>query len=216
MKNSAMILVSALVAVSSAFVVGCAQPGKKTAIGAGAGAALGAGLGAIIGHQSGNKGKGAAIGAAAGALLGGTIGNRLDKQAQELAAIAETKRTEQGIITKLKSDITFSSGSSSVKPMAQSNIKQIAAIIAKYPEDVVQVIGHTDSTGSDATNQALSQKRAESVRQQMISGGVPSGSISAIGRGESQPILTNKTSNGRAGNRRVEIQISVDETKVKK
>ena len=165
MKKSIKLIVSCIVAVSSAYLVGCADAGKKTAIGAGAGAAVGAGLGMIIGHQSGNRGKGAAIGAALGGALGGGIGLRLDKQAAELARIAETKRTENGIITKLKSDITFASGSSNVK--AQQNIQQIAQIIAKYPENVVKVIGHTDSTGSDAFNQTLSQQRADSVRSIM-------------------------------------------------
>ncbi len=214
MKKSIKLIVSCIVAVSSAYLVGCADAGKKTAIGAGAGAAVGAGLGMIIGHQSGNRGKGAAIGAALGGAIGGGIGLRLDKQAAELARIAETKRTEHGIVTKLKSDITFASGSSNVK--AQQNIQQIAQIIAKYPEDVVQVIGHTDSTGSDAFNQTLSQKRAENVRSIMLANGVPAGSVTSVGMGEGQPIGSNKTSAGRSTNRRVEILISVDESKIPK
>ena len=186
MKKSIKLIVSCIVAVSSAYLVGCADAGKKTAIGAGAGAAVGAGLGMIIGHQSGNRGKGAAIGAALGGALGGGIGLRLDKQAAELARIAETKRTENGIITKLKSDITFASGSSNVK--AQQNIQQIAQIIAKYPENVVKVIGHTDSTGSDAFNQTLSQQRADSVMSIMTANGVPGNVISSVGMGEGQPL----------------------------
>ena len=214
MKKSIKLIVSCIVAVSSAYLVGCADAGKKTAIGAGAGAAVGAGLGMIIGHQSGNRGKGAAIGAALGGALGGGIGLRLDKQAAELARIAETKRTENGIITKLKSDITFASGSSNVK--AQQNIQQIAQIIAKYPENVVKVIGHTDSTGSDAFNQTLSQQRADSVMSIMTANGVPGNVISSVGMGEGQPLGSNKTSAGRSANRRVEIQISVDESKIPK
>src|SRR5688500_7423738 len=100
-----------LVSLAGLILVGCTQPGKRTAIGAGSGAAAGAGIGAILGHQSGNKGKGAAIGAAAGAAIGTIIGNRLDKQAQELERIAETKRTEDGIITKLKNDLLFDTAS---------------------------------------------------------------------------------------------------------
>lgn len=214
MKKSIKLILTCIVAVSSAYLVGCADAGKKTAIGAGAGAVVGAGLGMIIGHQSGNRGKGAAIGAALGAGIGGGIGLRLDKQAAELAQIAETKRTEHGIITKLKSDITFASGSANVK--AQQNIQKMAQIMAKYPENVIQVIGHTDSTGSDSFNQTLSQQRANSVKSIMAANGVPSNVISTVGMGEGQPLGSNKTTDGRATNRRVEILISVDESKVPK
>ncbi|UCF86120.1 MAG: hypothetical protein JSV50_10965, partial [Desulfobacteraceae bacterium] len=95
MKRTLAVVVCALVLVT----MGCTAPGKRTAIGAGTGAAVGAGVGAIIGHQSGEKGKGAAVGAVVGSLLGGGIGNYLDKQAKELEQIAETKRTEDSIIT---------------------------------------------------------------------------------------------------------------------
>ena len=89
-------------------LLGCESAGKKTAIGAGVGAAAGAAAGAIIGHQMGKRGKGAAIGAALGGGIGAAYGYELDKQAKELEKIAETKRTENGIITKLKGDILFS------------------------------------------------------------------------------------------------------------
>ncbi len=214
MKTVIKFLSCTAIAIGSFYMTGCADMGKKTAIGAGAGAAVGAGLGAIIGHQSGKRGEGAAIGAAVGGLLGGGAGAYLDKQAAELARIAETKRTEQGIVTKLKSDITFSSGSANVK--AQQNIQQIAQIIAKYPEDIVKVVGHTDSTGSDAFNQSLSQQRAQNVMQIMTANGVPAGSITAIGMGENAPIADNNSSTGRQQNRRVEIQITVDESKIQK
>src|SRR5689334_10797084 len=95
----------AIIALTITALAGCTTPGKDTAIGAGAGAAAGAGLGAIIGNQSGHAGSGALIGAAAGAVLGGAVGNHMDKQAKELAQIAETRRTDQGIITKMKGDI---------------------------------------------------------------------------------------------------------------
>ena len=141
-------------------LVNCESAGKKTAAGAGIGAATGAAVGAVIGHQSGQRGKGAAIGAVVGGMVGGGVGHHLDKQAKELEKVAETKRTENGIITKLKGDILFDSGSASLKPAAQDSISKISAIIVKYPENKITVMGHTDSQGNSVTNQNLSQARA--------------------------------------------------------
>lgn len=192
----------------------CATPGKRTAIGAGAGAAVGAGLGAIIGHQSGNGGTGALIGAALGGALGGTIGNRMDRQAQDLEKIAETRRTDEGIVTKLKSDILFETGKADLKKTA--DINQMGAILKKYPEDVLTVKGYTDSTGSAKINAPLSQRRADAVRTQLVAAGVPAASISTVGMGDAAPVGDNKTAAGRAMNRRVEIEITADPSKLPK
>lgn len=194
----------------------CTSPGKKTAVGAGVGAAAGAAVGAIIGHQSGNRGGGAAIGAVLGGALGGTIGNRLDKQAKELEKIAETKRTENGIITKLKSDILFDTNKSTLKGSATGNLSELSAILKKYPENVLTIKGYTDSTGSDKVNVPLSQQRADAVRQQLIAGGIPANTISTVGMGSQAPVGNNATAAGRSQNRRVEIEITVDESKVPK
>jgi hypothetical protein len=114
--------------------LGCSSAGKNTAVGAGVGAAAGAAIGAIVGHQSGDRGKGALIGAALGGGLGGLVGNRLDKQKKELEQIAETKRTENGLVSKLKSDILFDSGKAALKPTASQNLGKMAEIMKKYPE----------------------------------------------------------------------------------
>lgn len=210
MKRTLAVVVCTLVLAT----MGCTVPGKRTAIGAGTGAAFGAGVGAIIGHQSGEKGKGAAVGAVVGSLLGGGIGNYLDKQAKELEQIAETKRNEDSIITTLKNNILFDTGKANLKPEALESINQIADIIKKYPEDKIIVIGHTDNVGSDVLNQRLSEHRAQAVRLAMIGRGVPSGSIEQVGMGESNPIDSNDTEAGRARNRRVELQITIDESKL--
>jgi len=194
----------------------CESAGKNTAVGAGVGAAVGAGLGMVIGHQTGNRGKGAAIGAALGGGLGATVGLRMDKQAKELAKIAETKRTEHGLVAKLKSDILFDSGKAELKPAANANLAKMASIIKKYPENVLTIKGYTDSTGSPATNKALSESRATAVQQQLVAGGVPANTISVVGMGPEAPIGDNKTPAGRSANRRVEVEITVDETKVPK
>jgi outer membrane protein OmpA-like peptidoglycan-associated protein len=200
--------------LASIVMAGCATPGKRTAVGTGAGAAAGAGVGAIIGHQSGNKGKGAAIGAAAGAAIGGMIGNRLDKQAKELAQVAETKRTEDGIITKLKNDLLFDFGSADLRPQARENIVQISNILKQYPENRISIVGYTDNKGTDLYNQQLSERRARTVKLEMVSNGVPAASVEALGQGETNPIAPNDTEDGRSKNRRVELQITADPSKV--
>jgi outer membrane protein OmpA-like peptidoglycan-associated protein len=198
-----------------ATLTGCATPGKRTAIGGGTGAVVGAGLGAVIGHQSGKTGQGAVLGGVLGGLLGGGVGNYLDKQAKELSQLAETKRTENGIVTTLKNNLLFDTGKANLKPAAIDSINQISDIIKKYPEDKLIVVGFTDDVGTDANNQRLSEQRAQSVRLAMITRGVPAASIEPIGMGEANPVALNTTAEGRAQNRRVELQISIDETKVK-
>lgn len=200
----------------SVALASCGTAGKNTAIGTGVGVAAGAAVGAIIGHQSGNRGKGAALGAALGGALGGTVGYRMDKQAKELAKIAETKRTDQGIITKLKSDILFDTGKSELKPTAQNNLKQMAGILKKYPENVLTIKGYTDNTGSAAVNKKLSEERADSVKKVLVYNGVPGDTVSILGKGPESPIADNKSEAGRKQNRRVEVEITVDESKVPK
>lgn len=178
-----------------------------TAIGAVAGGALGAVLG---------KGKGAVIGAALGGGIGAYAGNRMDKQAKELEKIAETRRTDQGLITKLKGDILFDSGKSVLKADAKTNLSQMADIMKKYPENVLAINGYTDNTGSSKVNDELSKKRAEAVRSQLVASGLPASVISTNGMGSANPIATNDTSSGRQQNRRVEVEITVDESKLPK
>jgi len=196
------------------FLSSCASDQKNTAKGVGIGAAAGAVAGAIIGHQTGNQAQGALIGGALGAGLGGYVGHRMDKQAKELEKIAETKRTDNGLITKLKSDILFDTGKADLKPAAQENLKKMAEIMKKYPENVLTIKGYTDSTGSAALNKTLSQKRADAVKAQLVASGLPSETISTLGEGPNSPIGDNKTEAGRKQNRRVEVEVTVDESKV--
>ena len=181
---------------------GCASPGKRTAVGAGAGAIGGAGIGAIIGG-----GKGAAIGAAIGAGAGGLIGNRLDKQAQELAEVAETKRTADGILVNLKNDLLFETGKATLTPEANTQLTELGAILVKYPNNQVTVAGHTDDVGSTAINDSLSLKRAQAVQAVLRSSGLPETQLRTEGHGEKLPIVENKTKANRAKNRRVELKI---------
>ena len=199
------ILISALTSL------GCADAGKNTGMGAAIGAATGAAVGAVIDHQSGNRTKGALVGAALGGAIGGVHGHKLDQQAKELEKVAETKRTEQGILTKLKGDILFPSGSAELKPAALENVDKISGILKKYPENRITVVGHTDSTGKKQTNAILSEQRAQAVKMQMVRNGVPSEAVSVVGMGDSQPVAPNSSATGRSQNRRVELVITMPE-----
>lgn len=204
--------VSLVVIASLMILAGCSSSENKNAYrGTAIGAVAGGAVGAVIGKE-----KGAIIGAGVGGLAGAYAGGRMDKQAKELKAIAETKRTEQGLITKLKSDILFDTGKADLKPQAKSNLQQMAEIMKKYPENVLAINGYTDNTGSAAINDALSERRAKSVKDQLVASGMPESVMTAYGRGSSSPIASNSDANGRQQNRRVEIEVTVDESKIPK
>jgi outer membrane protein OmpA-like peptidoglycan-associated protein len=151
-----------------------------------------------------------------GAAIGGLIGKRMDNQAKELEKIAETKRTEQGLVSKLKADILFETGKSDLKPAAKTNLAEMAKIMKNYPENVLTINGYTDSTGTTKTNEALSQKRAEAVKSHLVASGLPAATISTVGLGPANPVGDNATAAGRQQNRRVEIVVTVDESKAPK
>lgn len=186
------------------FGAACQTAGKRTAIGAGAGAAAGAGVGALVGGK-----KGALIGLGVGALAGGSVGLYLDKQAKELEKVAETKRTENGIVVNMKNDILFDTGSADLKAEAVTQLIQVGDIVAKYGDDRVRIEGHTDAVGSSEYNQGLSDRRADSVRQILVARGVKPEQITSVGLGETKPIASNDTTDGKAKNRRVELHIDV-------
>lgn len=202
MKRATLRLV-ALVS-TLAFAMACSTAGKRTAIGGVGGAAAGAGIGALIGGK-----KGALIGAGVGALAGGSVGLYLDKQAKELEKVAKTKRTENGILVELGSDILFDVNSAALKASAIEQLTKVGDIVAKYGDDRVRIEGHTDSTGSNALNQKLSEERAGAVRTLLLSRGVQEAQITAVGLGETKPVADNASAEGRAKNRRVELHIDV-------
>lgn len=213
--NQKKMLVSSLLGICI-MATGCSsmEENKNTAKGTGIGAAAGAILGGVIGHQTGKRNEGALIGAVVGAGIGGYAGKRMDKQAKELEKIAETKRTEQGLVSKLKSDILFDTGKSDLKPEAKKNLKDMAEIMKKYPENVLTIKGYTDSTGSQKINEDLSQKRAEAVKSELVTSGLAVDVVGTQGMGPANPVADNKTSDGRKQNRRVEIEVTVDQSKV--
>ena len=183
-------------------------------IGAAAGAASGAAIGAIVGGGKG-AGQGAAIGAVVGLLGGGLIGNYMDNQAKEMQAVlAEQDRLRQEqerLNVTLASDILFTSGSSTLYPGGRDKLRQFAGVLNRYPRTTIQITGHTDSRGSEASNNELSLARARSVADELTANGVSASRISVRGVGASQPVATNNTPEGRAQNRRVEIVVNPDE-----
>ncbi|KNG93357.1 OmpA family protein [Pseudaestuariivita atlantica] len=180
------------------------------------GALLGAAAGAVLGVISGddpkerrqNAIKGAAIGAAGGAL----IGNQLDKQEADLRrdlGNSEVKIVNTGdrLIVTMPNDILFATDSASVRSDLQRDLRAVAGNLQAYPNTTVQVVGHTDSTGSSSYNYDLSERRANAVAAVLTGAGVPASRIRTFGRGEDQPVASNGTAEGRAQNRRVEIVI---------
>ena len=164
---------------------------------------------AVLGAACATAGKRTAIGAGVGALAGGSVGLYLDKQAKELEQVAETKRTENGVLVSMKSDILFDTGSAVLKPEAIEQIEKVGDILAKYSDDRVRIEGHADSTGSKKTNEELSLRRADAVKRVLTGRGVQEKQVTALGMGSTQPVADNATSAGRAKNRRVELHIDV-------
>jgi outer membrane protein OmpA-like peptidoglycan-associated protein len=186
-------------------LLACATPGTRTAVGAGAGAVTGGVVGGVLGGV-----KGAVVGGAVGAVAGGAAGNILDRQVEELRAKdANAQRTANGILVKLKEDLLFVVNSDALKPGAVDELTQLGDVLAKYPQDRIQVMGFTDSTGSQAFNDELSKRRAEAVRKVLISRGVNEQQVLAIGMGEQSPVASNATAEGRSKNRRVELHIAL-------
>lgn len=200
--------------IIAAAIAGCAadDPNRR----AKTGAAIGAVAGAVLGHQLDDD-KGRYWGAVAGALAGGAVGNYMDNQQREFeAALAEEQRRHDLEIQRLEdeslkidvsSEVSFDFGKADLKPAFIPTLDKVSGLIRKYDRTVVHVIGHTDSVGSDAYNQRLSEQRAERVAQYFAGSGIPWQRLSTEGRGEREPRASNDTEAGRQLNRRVEILI---------
>jgi outer membrane protein OmpA-like peptidoglycan-associated protein len=198
----------------AAFTFACAttddDPNKKTKRGAAIGAVIGGVAGAVIGNQGGNNRTGAVVGAAAGAAVGAAVGRRMDKQEQELRQIegVEVTRPSEGeIAVRLTNDILFDTDSYALRGTSRNTLNDLATNFRQYPDNRIIVEGHTDSTGSDAHNQQLSENRAAAVADYLIDQGVASSKIVVYGFGEARAKTTNETAEGRQLNRRVEIHI---------
>ena len=206
MKKISVLLLS--VALLSVLVMGCAWSNKVKggAIGAGAGGVAGG----LIGRAAGNTALGAIIGAAVGGTAGVLIGNTMDKRAEEMRRDIENAKIErigEGIKITFDSGILFETNSSQLQPSVMSSIESLAKILNKYPDTDILIEGDTDDTGTEAYNQALSERRAQAVADYTKRLGVAGSRISTVGLGESNPIASNDSEYGRQQNRRVEVAI---------
>jgi outer membrane protein OmpA-like peptidoglycan-associated protein len=212
-KTTGFVVVAACISLA-----GCAamedfasNPDKqKTRQGAGYGAAAGAVVGLLTAGN--NPFKSAMIGAAAGALVGGAAGAYMDRQEAKLrqqmaGSGVDVVRKGDNITLDMPGNVTFAFDSANLNSQFYPVLDKVAQTLVEYDKTVIEVAGHTDSVGSDAYNQQLSERRANSVATYLSSHGVPGARVVTVGAGEAHPVASNDTEDGRAQNRRVEITI---------
>ncbi len=211
----------AIVAVCATYLSACTTTdpytGEQKVSNTAGGAAIGAGVGALAGLAVGNSAVGrrnaALIGAGVGALAGGALGNYMDNQEAELRAQLQSTgvsvtRVGDRIILNMPSNITFATDQDQIQPAFYSTLSSVAIVLRKFNRTLIDVNGHTDSTGSLAHNQALSERRAASVANFLAEQGIEQRRVSSMGFGPNQPVASNASEAGRAQNRRVEIAIA--------
>jgi outer membrane protein OmpA-like peptidoglycan-associated protein len=206
-RHQSLLAIAAAVAVLS----GCANMSdtqRRTATGAGAGAVAGAVLGSVTG---GSAGTGALLGAGVGALGTYIWSQNMERQKRDMeqatagTGVGVMQTNDNQLKLDIPSDISFDTGRADIKGNFAPILDRFAEGLRNNPNAEVRIIGHTDSTGSDAINNPLSLQRAESARNYLTARGVHGGRIQVEGRGSHQPVASNDTNDGRARNRRVEI-----------
>ena len=178
------------------------------------GALGGAAAGAVIGGIASGSARGAILGAAIGGAAGAAIGGIMDAQAEDLQdklPNAVVERVGEGIQITFDSGILFDVNSSTLRSAAQANLRDLVTSLEDYEGTDVLVVGHTDSTGDEAYNQSLSERRADAARNFLVGAGLDTGRVTAMGMGETEPVETNNTEAGRQANRRVEVAIFASE-----
>ena len=186
---------------------------NNTGTGVIAGAIGGAVLGYLTNTSNSEEGrKNALIGAGIGALGGAAVGAYMDRQQRELEAQLSgsgvgVARQGDNLVLRMPSDVTFASNQSSINPAFNATLDDVAAVLNRYDQSVVDIIGHADSDGAEDYNLNLSRQRASSVAQYLVNRNVLADRLYVDGRGESQPVASNATAEGKAQNRRVEILI---------
>ena len=215
MKKSVLLALPLAAAVAMA---GCSTTNPYTNEQQTSSAAKGAGIGAVVGAIAGATKSGnhrldkALIGAAAGAAAGGGIGYYMDVQEAKLrdqlqgTGVSVTRVGDQ-IILNMPSNVTFGSDSSTLSGQIQPVMDGVITVLKEYDETRVNIAGYTDSTGASNYNQNLSERRANAVREALISEGVDGSRVSSVGYGEARPIADNSTDEGRSMNRRVEAEV---------
>ncbi|PBY65998.1 OmpA family protein [Pseudomonas aeruginosa] len=210
--------ISSALIISTLSLAGCANLGPTDQDGSRNQALTWGSIGTIAGAAAGalinkdNRGKGALIGAGIGGLAGAGYGVYADRQEAELRKATagtgiEVQRQGDDIKLVMPGAITFQTGSTELSPAAQFNLDKLSSSFKHYGDNNIEVTGHTDSVGSNASNIELSQKRAISVGKYLIAQGIDKNRIQVYGAGPFQPIASNGTEEGRVQNRRVEIKL---------
>lgn len=186
---------------------------SSTAKGAGIGAAVGIVAGLLMGGDAAAHRKNALIAGGLGALAGGAVGNYMDKQQGELRTQlrgtgVSVTRMGDNITLNMPGSITFATNSADLNSSFFRVLDSVNIVLKKYEKTLIEVAGHTDSVGSDADNQALSERRANTVAQYLEAHGLRSDRVITVGAGETRPVATNDTPEGRQANRRVELTLT--------
>lgn len=219
MRSNRVPAIAAATLVSVLVLGGCAnmtETQRGTATGAGIGAAAGAVIGAAT--AGGNRGRsaatGAAVGAGVGALGGYVWSKRMEEQRQKMqqasagTGIGVSQTADNRLKVNIPADAGFDTNRADIRPNLRGVLDKFAGTMTEHKVTMIEIVGHTDATGSDAVNNPLSVARANATRDYLVSRGVAAGRISTAGRGETQPVASNDTEAGRAQNRRVEIFIA--------
>jgi outer membrane protein OmpA-like peptidoglycan-associated protein len=207
-----------IVAVVTGIVSGCMTTNpytgekevSKTTKGAGIGALAGAAVGALTGDNSKERRKRALLGAGVGALAGGAVGNYMDRQEAKLRAQLQgtgvsVTRSGDNLVLNMPGNVTFATGSADLNAGFFSVLDSVALVLKEFDKTIIDVSGHTDSVGSEQTNQSLSERRAGTVGQYLRGKGVQDTRIATVGFGKNRPVASNDTPDGRQQNRRVEL-----------
>jgi outer membrane protein OmpA-like peptidoglycan-associated protein len=200
--------------LAAVFLVGGCSSLSNTEQGAIIGAGAGGAAGAAIGKATDNTAEGAILGAVVGGAAGALIGQRMDKKANELdreLENAEVERVGEGIKVTFDSGLLFDFDSAALRSNAEQNLAEFAESMKDFEETKILIVGHTDSKGPADYNQQLSERRAQSASDYLDRQGLDSGRLITTGKGESEPVATNETEEGRQQNRRVEVAIYANE-----
>ncbi len=200
-------------AASALLFSGCADMSPRQQ-GTATGAGVGAVAGAVIGSATGGKaGSGAVIGGALGAVIGNVWSKRQEdrrialEKATQGTGVEVTRTADNQLKLNIPNDVSFDTGSASIRPSMHAVLDPFAGQLRGDSNTRIDIVGHTDSTGSQAVNDPLSRERADSVRDYLVARGVAPANVRTEGRGEREPVADNTTDNGRARNRRVEIYL---------
>lgn len=198
--------------VIALLMMGCNA--TRTQKGAVIGGTAGAVGGTIIGKAAGNKTLGTILGAAIGGTAGAIIGHDMDKQAEEIQDQipgAKVERIDEGIKVEFNEKILFAFSKSDLSDSAKMNLDKLATALKNYPNTNIEIQGHTDSRGTEEYNMGLSLRRANAVRDYLVSQGIDGSRMTVKGYGESAPAYSNDTPEGMAQNRRVEFLITAND-----